>query len=152
MYKLNSERAKKLIAEKEVRQKIREKHVLLGRSGIFSFDEDEYFYAIMDRGEKKYLMHLCRHKNEYKKGITSINKQEAELLTKIGLEPFMRLDIERYVLESDIEIEKVKQLGYYVNREDLGLEEVFYGDLLRDKMSEDSDFRKDVLESAKSIL
>lgn len=152
MYRIGDKEAEKLIEEKEIREKKVEKHVLLGRSGIFSFEEDNYFYAVMERDDKRYIMHVCKHKGEYKRGITSIESREDKLLLKIGLEPFMRLDIKRFVLENNIKVEKVEQLGYHVNKEGKGLEKVHYGEVLRDKMSRDSEYRENIFNDAKSFL
>lgn len=156
MHRISAEEAEKLLRKHSVEEEITEKHFLFGRSGIFSFDECGSYYALMERGGNYYLLNVFERDWDFEREISEIERDKVVyFLTNVGYKPFMVFEITRFFLEDGKEqfkIEKVDKLGYFTDREDVGLEKVFYGDLLKQKMIQDSDRREEILNEAKEIL
>jgi len=156
MYRLNKDRARDALKNKITKKKV-ETHYLFGRNDVFSFEEDESIYAIIDiPDEKSLLIHDFTSMGKKERRISEIEESAAiEFLEKTGHSPFMRLDIEKYIVEiddSEIIVDKVEQLGFFTDSEDLGSENVNYGELLKKQMIEDTEKEKEIRREAQEIL
>lgn len=133
-----------------------ETHYLFGLNGIFSFEENSSVFSVVDREEKTEVIHQFQRKGDMWREIEEMEKEKAVgFLSKMGFEPFMRLDIERSSYEDEkgrFVVEEIEQLGIFTDREELGEEEVFYIDELKNDMINDSDKKEEITEQARRII
>lgn len=156
MYRIDPKKAQQIIKNQDLHQKLSEKHYFFGRNGIFSFDETDSIFILLERGEISHLIHksCCGSGDEE---VTSEVEKERTLdfIDSTAFEPFMKLDIDSFQLrynQKNLRVDKVERLGWFVDDSELGGEKVFYGELMKEKMIKDQDLHEKVIEEARSIL
>ncbi|MFB6182811.1 MAG: hypothetical protein ABEI78_01975 [Candidatus Nanohaloarchaea archaeon] len=153
MYNIEDEKAENILQENTVKSTENEQHFVFGRNDIYSFEEDKSIYSIVKKGSKTLLVHEYADRKENEREVSRVEEENAvEFLEKTGHEPFMKLDITRYILEDKTVIENVDQLGYFINSEEDGEEEVWYGNLLKEKMKKNQNMQETIKEKAQKIL
>ncbi|MFB6208298.1 MAG: hypothetical protein ABEJ69_03035 [Candidatus Nanohaloarchaea archaeon] len=155
MYELEDTLAREMLSENDLIEEQDETHYLFGKNGIYSFDEDGSVYSFVV-GEKNFVAHEFEFRGKVRRDVTETeNGEPVNFLLNMGFEPFMRFDIERYVVENgghEVVIEKVDQLGFFTNDTELGGKEVNYGELLKEDMKRNSKKRRVVKSQAEQIL
>lgn len=156
MYRLENKKAKEVIEGSKVHSAEDEKHFLFGRNDVFSFEEDSSVYIVVETDKKDYLIHdFVSMGDKQRKKFETDKSQAVRFLNKTGHTPFMRFDITRFKLEKHGQkfvIEEVKQLGFFTDMKDLGMEGINYGEILKDQMIKDTEKEKKVRKGAKEIL
>lgn len=131
-------------------------HYLFGLNGVFSFDEDNSVYSLVDRGENTFIVHDFHLMGRIRRCEERMDKETAiEFLKRTGYEPFMRIKIHRYVLSKEDEeflVEAVEHLGCFTDMEEIGGKKVFYADLLKNEMIKDSEKEEEIRKQAQDIL
>lgn len=154
MYAIKGREARNLVQNHTV-EKEEERHYLFGRNGIYSFEEDGCVYSVVERNGERFLVQDTIQRGKIERTVTDEDISDAiNFLKNMGYEPFMRLDIERHIVEDGEKflVEKVDQLGYFTDNAQRGGREVVYGELLKEEMKTDQDKRKVVKGQAEKIL
>lgn len=153
MYELGADKAESLLNEAGQKVESREKHYLFAENSANGLENVEEFYSIILGEEDSHMIHI---KEDSRNRETEIDTSKVvSALKEEGYRPFLKLDIRRYLLEhegKDIVLEKVRNLGYFVDDEDIGGRNAFYGEILLEKMQSDSESRKQMIEEAREIL
>lgn len=153
MYELGREKAESLLNEADHKEESREQHYLFADNSLERLQQMEEFYSIILGEECPRMLHI---RGDFKNTETGIETSEVvSALKNEGYRPFLKLDISRYFLEhkgKEISLEKVQNLGYFVDDEDMGGRKAFYADILLEKMQSDSESRQQVIKEAKEIL
>lgn len=141
----------------ELAYKESETHYIFGISGIFSFDESASIFCIIVKEDETEVLHQFQRKNSIESAVNEMGRREAvSFLQKMGYEPFMRLDIERSYYDDNkgdsFIVEEVDQLGVFTDREELGGEEVYYAEELKNDMIGDSERKEEITDQAKCII
>lgn len=156
MFRLRADKASGILENCRIIEKTTETHFLFGRNDVFSFEDDGSVFSVVERPDQDLLIHDFEKTNKSQREVTEMEKDEAvEFLESTGYDPFMRFDISRYLLKKDgknLIVEKVEQLGYFINDPEIGTEEVKYGEVLKDEMIHDTEKEKKVRREAEEIL
>ncbi len=153
MYEVAADRAESLLNEADQREESREQHYLFTDKPAEDLEQITEFYSIVKADKGSRMLHIKKDSRNIETEIDTSKVVSA--LRKEGYRPFIKLDIRRHVLEQEgeeIVLEKVQNLGYFIDKERIGGRKAFYGDILLEKMQSDSESREQVIKEAREIL